>query len=102
MDYGGHRRRSNTAARLEKMRKERKNLEKQKIVAWKDIKDPRQLTGTSYSVVAMIYHGDLSRPDVTKSHSRGAIWLEHIFLLDQQPSHSLKCQNFFLSHSLHR
>lgn len=44
MDYGGHRRRSNTAARLEKMRKERKNLEKQKTVPWKDNKDPSQFT----------------------------------------------------------
>ena len=75
MDYGGHRRRSNTAARLEKMRKERKNLEKQKTVPWKDNKDPSQFTRTSFFVDIIIYHGDLLQPDVTENHFRGSAWL---------------------------
>lgn len=102
MDYGGHRRRSNTAARLEKMRKERKNLEKQKTVPWKDNKDPSQFTRTSFFVDMMIYHGDLLQPDVTESHFRGSTWLLDTFSLDQQALHSLKCENFFLSSPLHR
>ena len=41
---GAHRRRSNTAQRLERMKKDRKNREKLKIIQWKDNKDSTQLT----------------------------------------------------------
>lgn len=36
MDYGAHRRRSNTAQRLERMKKEKRNQSKVKNVTWKD------------------------------------------------------------------
>ncbi|XP_060602079.1 target of rapamycin complex 2 subunit MAPKAP1-like [Ruditapes philippinarum] len=36
MDYGAHRRRSNTAQRLERMKKEKRNQSKVKNISWKD------------------------------------------------------------------
>ena len=70
MEYGAHRRRSNTAQRLERLKRERKNLEKIKIVHWRDHKEATQLTRTYYEVI--IYCGDLLEPDVTGNHFSGS------------------------------
>lgn len=40
---GAHRRRSNTAQRLEKLNREKKNQAKVKVITWK--KNPQTLTG---------------------------------------------------------
>lgn len=42
--YGSHRRRSNTAQRLERLKKERKNQAKVKVIQWKDPNDKLALS----------------------------------------------------------
>lgn len=66
MEIGSHRRRSNTAQRLDQMRKDRLIQQQIVVVQWKDVKDSVKFTSMYHEVI--IYYGDPLEPDVTRNH----------------------------------
>ncbi|XP_048245100.1 target of rapamycin complex 2 subunit MAPKAP1-like isoform X2 [Haliotis rufescens] len=89
MDYGAHRRRSNTAQRLERLKKEKRNQCKVKTVSWKDAQ-------TNYSAEEKGYLFEKKEvPPVTVKEStrKGS------FLSQQLNTHGMKGDNPFTEYA---